>query len=111
MKTCAACGDSIDLLELTRRGQFRRADSQLCSSCKKQTRWAMTADEIAQRDGTVCGICATQVDMALAFPDVMRKSVDHVIPRANGGLDVPSNLQLAHLRCNASKSNRTHMSV
>ncbi|WP_228517121.1 HNH endonuclease [Curtobacterium sp. VKM Ac-1376] len=71
----------------------------------------MTADEIAQRDGTVCGICATQVDMALAFPDVMRKSVDHVIPRANGGLDVPSNLQLAHLRCNASKSNRTHMSV
>jgi hypothetical protein len=105
--SCVKCGASINFLEITRRGQFRRTDAKLCRSCRVDCRWAMTADELAERDGTDCGICGDPVDMSLVHPNMMRKSVDHILARANGGLDIPENLALTHLWCNCAKSNRT----
>jgi 5-methylcytosine-specific restriction endonuclease McrA len=60
--------------------------------------------ELARRDGSDCGICGEVVDLA-ATGD-LGPSVDHIIPRAKGGSNDPSNLQLAHMRCNRLKSDR-----
>lgn len=68
--------------------------------------WCITVSELALRDGTNCSICGEPVDLALHFPDLMYPSVDHVVPRSKGGEDEPHNCQLAHLRCNMSKSDR-----
>jgi excisionase family DNA binding protein len=43
-----------------------------------------------------CGICSAPVEI-----DVL--SVDHIVPRSMGGLDVLDNLQAAHARCNYGK--------
>jgi len=44
--------------------------------------------------------------MLARFPDKMRPSVDHIIPRAWGGSDAAENNGLTHLICNQIKSDR-----
>lgn len=62
--------------------------------------------EIFARDGWVCGLCAKQIDPDLRHPDPMSPSIDHIVPLAAGGSDVPVNLQAAHLVCNTRKGAR-----
>lgn len=59
---------------------------------------------IIQRDGYVCGLCGSDVAPA----DV---HIDHIHPRALGGSDDPSNLQVAHSFCNISKGARSAWSL
>lgn len=59
--------------------------------------------KIADRDGWVCGICVEEIDPTLAYPDPFSASIDHVIPRAWGGGEEDTNLQLAHRWCNMKK--------
>ncbi|HMB37417.1 MAG TPA: HNH endonuclease signature motif containing protein [Methylomirabilota bacterium] len=54
---------------------------------------------LMERDGTACWIC----NAPLAGE---RLSVDHVIPRCQGGGDDAKNLRLAHLTCNRRKERR-----
>ena len=63
--------------------------------------------EIAERDGWRCQLCKKKVDRRLKYPHVMSMSIDHIVPISQGGTDVRSNVQLAHLACNMSKGNRT----
>ena len=53
-------------------------------------------------DHLVCHRCGRPIDKALRWPDLMSKSVDHIVDLAAGGepLD-PANLAPAHLSCNA----------
>jgi len=51
-------------------------------------------------DPTVCG---EPVDLTLAWPHRMSRSVDHIIPISRGGAHVPENCQIAHLSCNCRK--------
>lgn len=51
-------------------------------------------------NSTVCGICGKRLDANPADVTVL----DHIVPRARGGLDHASNLQAAHRSCNARKS-------
>lgn len=102
---CGVCGGRF------RRSEWRLQGSALrCPRCQVKAgtvhRWCMTVDELAQRDGTDCAICREPVDMSLRRPDLMSPSVEHVIPRALGGEDVPENLALAHLLCNMRKGAR-----
>lgn len=105
---CVACGTEIDLNELGRRGQRRKSSVKFCDPCRQDyDKYKMTARELANRDGTDCGICGEPVDMSLRLSgDLMRPSVDHIMPRSLGGTHEPENLQLAHLRCNMRKSDR-----
>ncbi|MFI6594983.1 HNH endonuclease [Nonomuraea sp. NPDC050536] len=89
-------------------GDARRERYHRRRALKKQ---ASTGDpvrfsEIAERDKWTCGLCRKRVAPALAWPDPMSPSLDHVIPLTKGGLHDPANVQLAHLQCNTRKNNR-----
>jgi hypothetical protein len=106
---CVACGVAIDLTERGKRGQLRKAAVKFCRPCKRDyAKYKMSARELAERDGTDCGICHQPVDMTLirAVDGLDCPSVDHILPRSRGGSHEPENLQLAHLRCNMLKSDR-----
>lgn len=58
------------------------------------------------RDETLCWICGDVVDKTLSGRDPKGPSVDHVIPRAQGGSNDRDNLRLAHLSCNSAHAGR-----
>lgn len=108
---CVHCGKRMDLTK-GKGGKRLRSDIKQCKRCKNDMlKHGMSVEQLAQRDGTDCGICGKPVDMALRFPDMMRASVDHKHPRARGGTNDPENLQLAHLLCNMIKSDRVTEAV
>lgn len=75
----------------------------------KRYRSLITCDlrrALGERDGWQCGLCREAIDPELHHPDPRSASIDHVLPRALGGLDVESNLQIAHLVCNERKGKR-----
>lgn len=105
--SCVGCGADIDLVTSGKNGRRRKSDVKLCRRCRQDKRkHGVSVTFLADRDGTICGICGTDVDMTLRYPDPGTPSVDHVIPRACGGTNDPSNLALAHLWCNQVKSDR-----
>lgn len=66
-----------------------------------------TTEEIAERDGFICGLCEEPVDMTLSGRNLRGPTIDHIIPISKGGPDTRVNVQLAHLRCNIIKGNRS----
>ncbi len=62
--------------------------------------------EIWRRDRWVCQICKKRVAKTLRSPHPMSPSVDHLIPRSQGGQDLRVNVRLAHRGCNSSRNNR-----
>lgn len=109
---CVQCSNEIDLTERGKRGYRRRVDVKLCRRCRMDLhKHGMSVHELAQRDGTDCGICGLAVQMSTRRPDLMCPSVDHIIPKAKGGTNDPANLQLAHYLCNAIKSDRIQIAI
>lgn len=106
--SCVACGVAIDLTARGKGGQRIKAHVKFCKSCRQDyNKYKLSARELAQRDGTDCGLCGNPVDMGLSRKvSNMCPSVDHIIPRSRGGSHDPANLQLAHLHCNQVKSDR-----
>lgn len=107
---CVGCGCDIDLTARGKGGQRKKAHVSFCRRCKAEYgKYKLTTAQLAQRDGTDCGICLEPVDMGLRRGDpgvLMCASVDHILPRSLGGTHEPENLQLAHLACNMAKSDR-----
>lgn len=62
--------------------------------------------EVYERDEWVCQLCRLPIDPAIAWPDSMSPSVDHVVPLAKGGDHSLANVQAAHLGCNSRKRDR-----
>lgn len=102
---CARCAVEIDLQQVHKKYR-NRTDTKLCRRCRAMRSGWLSPSELAQRDGPSCGICGCDVDLGAKAPDPMRASTDHIIPRARGGSDEPTNQQLAHLWCNQVKSDR-----
>lgn len=50
-----------------------------------------------------CSLCFERIDRALAWPDPLSKSVDHIVPLSKGGTHEQSNLAWTHLVCNLKK--------
>lgn len=61
---------------------------------------------VLERDGWRCGICGERILKGAVYPDPGSASIDHVVPLNRGGLHEMKNVQAAHLRCNALKSDR-----
>lgn len=107
---CAMCGETV-----TRSwGKVhQRRDKKLCDKCRrsKEKRHKSSPGYLAKRDGDTCGICGNTVDLSLTYPDLMRGSVDHILPVALGGPHDESNLQLSHLQCNLKKQARIDFKI
>ena len=66
----------------------------------------ISADVLIERDGNICHICNTEIDLSLARNSRFGATIDHIVPLSKGGLDVLENLKLAHWICNIKKGNR-----
>lgn len=65
--------------------------------------------QIAFRDGWTCHICGKPVDPSLNGRDPMGPTADHLVPVAHGGGSEPSNVALAHRRCNVKRGTRGNL--
>lgn len=95
MATKRYCGDSC-----TRRARKHIGNAQRRMRVPDQMEPISRADVYA-RDGWVCQLCGEPVDPEREYPDPMAASLDHVVPLSRGGTHESTNLQLAHLGCNA----------
>lgn len=80
------------------RRRAKKAGAPLGAKVSWRDLWAAGGD---------CGICGELVDATVRWPDPMSGSLDHIVPLARGGAHDPSNVQLAHLRCNIAKRDHT----
>ncbi len=62
--------------------------------------------DIFERDRWICGLCHRRIPKRLKAPHPMSASLDHIVPIADGGDHVPTNVHASHLRCNLSKNRR-----
>lgn len=103
---CAKCGVDVPLVVPVGSRRRRRSDTSFCAACIRHARVAVTALQLAEEDGAWCRLCGDPVDVSLKSPHRLSPTVDHIVPRALGGSDERSNLQLAHRSCNSSKRHR-----
>jgi 5-methylcytosine-specific restriction endonuclease McrA len=54
----------------------------------------------------ICAWCGQPIDLTLSGNDPQGPSVDHILPRAQGGTNHPTNLQPMHRRCNTQRGNQ-----
>lgn len=88
-----------------------------CSpECKPErnryTKWISKAQrlKIYERDEWTCQLCHEPVSKDAEYNhdnyDPLYPSLDHIIPRSQGGKDTPPNLRLAHVICNAIRQDQ-----
>jgi hypothetical protein len=61
---------------------------------------------IFQRDNWTCQLCGAPCSYADGYPSPHYPTIDHIIALANGGADVPGNVQCACFDCNSHKGAR-----
>jgi len=74
---------------------------------RKTRAWQTARAECIRRSNGICSICHKPVDLNLPGTHPRGPTVDHRHPLSHGGalLD-PTNLRLAHLRCNSAKKDK-----
>ena len=108
---CAHCGRS-KTMSLVRTspycGPCFRAGHQMKRQNQQRANGSVEYDriDIFERDQWTCQICGEHVDGNVRFPDPMAATIDHIEPVSQGGADAPSNVQLAHSKCNSRKGAR-----
>lgn len=85
------------------RREYGRKRRAMCASVEYES---FDALEIFERDGWKCQLCGDPVDSSLMWPDPMYPTLDHCTPVSRGGPHTRANCQLAHMVCNARKSNQ-----
>lgn len=66
-------------------------------------------DILRDRDGDKCGICRRKINFTLRSGtkgNPRGPSIDHIVPRSQGGLNDLANLRCAHWACNQRRGNR-----
>lgn len=61
---------------------------------------------VLERDGWRCQICRRSIPTTVTVPHPKAGTVDHVVPRSQGGSHDRANLRAAHFQCNWKRSNR-----
>jgi 5-methylcytosine-specific restriction endonuclease McrA len=69
-------------------------------------RYRELRDHILRTRPNLCAWCGQPIDLSLSGNHPQGPSVDHILPRAQGGRDTPANLQPMHRRCNTIRGNR-----
>lgn len=87
-----------------RRARYRIKTVRRQSLTVKPSR--LSADQLVDAMGAVCGICKDPIDMTLKRTSRMGLTVDHIIPLSKGGQDTLDNMQPAHWLCNVKKGNK-----
>ncbi len=73
---------------------------------KRSTGYVRYRDlDIFNRDEWICQICRKIVNKDVKVPDYDAPTIDHIKPLSKGGIDAPSNVQLACFICNSRKGN------
>lgn len=114
-RPCADCGTLVltrakfIILCSTHKAERRRAHYRRKNVVRRGAALvglAMSIEQLGERDGWRCHLCRRRVDRALASPHPQSPTFDHLTPISAGGVDEPTNLALAHRRCNVSRGNR-----
>lgn len=112
--TCSECGTPFVVRGL---GPDRTCSPECSTARQKQARRQANRarrrvisdaerERIYRRDRWRCQICGKPVAWTKSPPHHKAPTIDHVIPRSQGGSHDPANLQLAHWICNSRKSDR-----
>lgn len=108
VRICATCGSSFDPgCGRSRKycGKLCKPSGRIAGSVNKRS-WV---EKIGNEENWTCWLCELPVDRKLYWPNPQAGSVDHVIPVIHGGTDERSNLRLAHVTCNCSRSKPRRM--
>jgi 5-methylcytosine-specific restriction endonuclease McrA len=107
--TCSkACASRLHNIRAGGRSAAARAADDRRRALKRGAGTAVKVNRLAvfERDEWTCRLCLGDVDPSVKHPHPLSKSLDHIVPLSLGGAHEPSNVQLAHLRCNIQKSNK-----
>jgi len=66
----------------------------------------ISADVLIERDGNLCRLCDTEIDLNVPRNSRWGATIDHIVPLSKGGADELENLQLAHWICNIKKGSK-----
>lgn len=104
-RPCAECGEVFAPRD--RRGRYcskrcwrRVNDRQRWAAGKRTNQAKKRLRKVAERDGWRCHLCGQRVSDRPWSGQPDDATVDHLVPRSEGGSDKLSNLALAHNRCN-----------
>lgn len=108
--SCWNCGE-----QFTRRGAASPFCSKECSRRHKPRGrdWKISQAErlaIYERDGWACQICGDPVSSEADPLSDWGASLDHIVPRSQGGTHEASNLRLAHRWCNSVRGDLSYYS-
>lgn len=67
---------------------------------------ARKVPRLRARDGDCCHLCGGVIDFDRVWPDQLSATVDHLVPRRDGGGNELANLRLAHHWCNRRRGHR-----
>lgn len=111
-RQCAVCGDMFQPNTLGIH-KYCSADCKVAMDNTRRKRYrggkrihVVSYKVIHERDGGKCQLCGKKVSPKHRWPSLLSGSMDHIIPLSTGGEHIESNIQLAHLGCNMSKSNK-----
>lgn len=99
---CTICGSQFKPYSVVSRYCSKRCRSR-AKDAHRRYRVQSKRAAVIERDGGICQLCSNPVDMALPYPHPKAATLDHIVPVSAGGSHDLSNLQLAHMDCNAGK--------
>ena len=93
--TCRPVARSRAAKDIARRKNNKRRKAQMGERYRFR--------DIAERDGWRCHLCGKKVPDRPHQGRPLDPEIDHLIPVSAGGTDDPSNVALAHRRCNGAR--------
>lgn len=93
---------SAECSEMARRRRKDKKDRQ-----SRQKKSPSIKARIYFRDNGMCQICGDKIDVEEKYPSPFSLSLDHIVPRSQGGTDAHWNLRATHLVCNVRRSDGT----
>lgn len=109
-RLCANCGDSFTTIRHDQRfccvrcQRRSHARSRQRALVRPPSRATYSDIEIFERDKWRCHICGSAVRRSASRLAPNGPTIDHLIPQSEGGLDIESNVALAHRSCNGRKN-------